>query len=60
MAIYLDIAPSETRATTHRVMAAVESFIGWMLFGPRQHEADLRWSLGTVSSTSYSERAGKP
>ena len=29
------------RATTNRVMAAVDAFVVWMLFGPRQHEADL-------------------
>jgi len=47
------------RATTNRVMAAGAAFIGWMLFGPRQHEADLLAELGTVSSTSMGEGAAK-
>lgn len=49
----------ETRATTNKVVAAIERFIGWMLFGPRQHERDLLLSLGRVSATFTGERTGK-
>lgn len=45
MALYL----GETRATTTSiVMAAVQDFLGRMLFGPRQHDRDLLVSLGPV------------
>ena len=59
MPIYLDIERRKARATTNRVMAAIEAFIGWMLFGPRQHDADLLLSLGRLSSGIEGERAGK-
>lgn len=55
MPLYL----GETRATTCRVMAALEAYVGWMLYGPRQHEADLLLSLGVVSPVSRSESTGK-
>lgn len=58
MAIYLDIDP-KTRATTSAVMAALEDFLGRLLYGPRQHVADLRWSLGPVSFTTHGERVEK-
>lgn len=49
MPIYLDTArEAGTRATTTRVMAAIEAFIGWMLCGPRQHDADLLAECGTL------------
>lgn len=48
MPILIDTGRAETRATTNVVMAAVEGFWGWMLFGPRQHEHDLLLSLGPV------------
>lgn len=48
MPLYLDIDRGETRATTHRLMAAIERFVDFMFFGPRLHDADLRWSLGPV------------
>lgn len=53
--------PDEGRATTttNAVMAAVERFIGWVLFGPRLHDGDLRWSLGPVSSANVSETTVK-
>lgn len=35
----------------------IDRFVDWWL--GRQHEADLRWSLGTVSSTSTGERIVK-
>lgn len=55
MAIYW----GESRATSNRVMAAIERFVDWWLFGPRQHATDLLLSLGTVSSTVDGERVGK-
>lgn len=55
MPLYLDIDRGEARATTLPVMAAIEKLIGWMLFGPRQHESDLRWSLGAVPRESLGE-----
>lgn len=58
MPILLD-GDRETRATTNRVVAAIERLIGWVLFGPRQHDRDLLLSLGTVSSTDAGEQAGK-
>ncbi len=48
MPIILAPDREETRATTPRVMAAVEEFLGEMLFGLRQHDVDHRWSLGPV------------
>lgn len=48
MPIYLDVDRAEARATTNRVMAAIERVIDWLLWGPRQHEVDLLWSLGPV------------
>lgn len=47
------------RAATF-VTAAWQSFAGWMLWGPRQHDGDLLASLGTVSFTATGERVGKP
>jgi hypothetical protein len=58
VAIYLD-TDGEERATTSRVMAALERFVGWLLWGPRQHDHDLLLSLGRVSSTVAGERVGK-
>lgn len=49
----------ETRATSHWLMAAIEGFLSWWVLGPKQHDADLRAELGTVSSTSTGERTGK-
>lgn len=53
--IYLTNERDETRATTNYVMAAVEAFWGWMLYGPRQHEGDCLWSLGPVPRASRGE-----
>lgn len=55
MPIYLATDQDETRATTNRVMAAVERWLGWLLWGPRQHDADRCWELGTVPRFSRSE-----
>lgn len=57
MPIYLDTPETEMRATTNRVMAAVEGVLGWML--GRQHEADLRWSLGVCQPEALRERTGE-
>lgn len=59
MPIYLTTDQDGTRATTHPVMAALERFVGWMLFGPRQHDRDLRAALGPVSPASLRESTGK-
>lgn len=47
------------RATTTIVMAALGTCWGWMLRGPRQHEADLLSELGRVSPQSLSEAWGE-
>lgn len=57
MPILLD-THTETRAT-NRFVAAVERFIDVMLWGPRQHEADLCWSLGTLPRHIARETSGE-
>lgn len=59
MPLYLDVDRGETRATTPGVMAAIERGLRWLLWGPRQHPADLLRSLGPVSPANLSERSGK-
>jgi hypothetical protein len=53
--LHLDLDRAEERATTSRVMAAMERVIGWLLWGPRQHDADLLRSLGRLSSANIGE-----
>ncbi len=58
MPIYLAVDRAETRAT-NRVVAAIERFVDRMLWGPRQHDADLRWSLGTLPRYITRESSGE-
>lgn len=55
MPLYL----GETRATTHRVVAAIDGFIGRLLCGPRQHEGDLLSEPGRCHPASLREGTGE-
>lgn len=54
-------AQPETRATSSKLMAALERcaerVVGWML--DRQHDDDLRCSLGTLPRFIASETSGE-
>lgn len=53
--IYLTSDRDETRAVTHPMTAAIERLLRWVLFGSRQHENDLRLSLGALPRFARSE-----
>lgn len=60
MPLFLSSGCDETRATTNAVMAAVEEFVGRLLWGPRQHVVDSAVRPSAMSFTADGERAEKP
>lgn len=59
MPLLLSLDRDETRATTNRVVAAIEGLIGRLLSGPRQHAIDRYWSLAGSHPASRSESTGE-